>query len=42
MADHALEQFQKVLTQEPKNDVATQSIASIYFNEKKWDDAEQV
>ncbi len=41
MADHALEQFQKVLTQEPKNDVATQSIASIYFNEKKWDDAEQ-
>ena len=41
MADHALEQFQKVLAQEPKNDVATQSIASIYFNEKKWDDAEQ-
>jgi Tfp pilus assembly protein PilF len=41
MADHALEQFQKVLTQEPNNDVATQSIASIYFNEKKWDDAEQ-
>ena len=41
MADHALEQFQKVLAQEPRNDVATQSIASIYFNEKKWDDAEQ-
>ena len=41
MADHALEQFQKVLTQEPNNDVATQSIASIYFNEKKWDEAEQ-
>ena len=41
MADHALEQFQKVLAQEPNNDVATQSIASIYFNEKKWDDAEQ-
>jgi Tfp pilus assembly protein PilF len=41
MADHALEQFQKVLTQEPRNDVATQSIASIYFNEKKWDEAEQ-
>ena len=41
MADQALEQFQKVLTQEPKNDVATQSIASIYFNEKKWDEAEQ-
>ena len=41
MADHALEEFQKVLTQEPKNDVATQSIASLYFNEKKWDEAEE-
>src|SRR4029077_9835289 len=41
MADHALEQFQKVLAQDPKNDVATKSIASLYFNEKKWDLAEQ-
>lgn len=41
MADHALTEFQQVLQQDPKNDVATQSIASLYFNEKKWDDAEQ-
>src|SRR5579863_5417535 len=41
MADRAMEQFQKVLAQDPKNDVATQSIASLYFNEKKWDDAEK-
>jgi Tfp pilus assembly protein PilF len=41
MADHALDQFQKVLAQEPRNDVATQSIASLYFNQKKWDDAEK-
>jgi len=40
MADHALDQFQKVLQQDPKNDVATQSIASLFFNEKKFDDAE--
>src|SRR5690348_7262608 len=41
MADHALDQFQKVLQQDPKNDVATKSIASLYFNEKKWDQAEE-
>jgi Tfp pilus assembly protein PilF len=41
MADHALDQFQKVLSQEPKNDVATKSIASLYYNERKWDLAEQ-
>jgi tetratricopeptide (TPR) repeat protein len=41
MADHALEQFQKVLSQDPKNDVATKSIASLYYNERKWDLAEQ-
>lgn len=41
MADHALDQFQKVLEQEPKNDVATKSIASLYFNQKKWNDAEE-
>jgi Tfp pilus assembly protein PilF len=41
MADHALDQFQKVLAQEPKNDVATKSIASLYYNERKWDLAEQ-
>ena len=42
MADHALSEFQKVLEQEPKNDVATKSIASLYYNEKKWDEAEAV
>ncbi len=41
LAMHALEQFQKVLAQDQKNDVATKSIASLYFNEKKWDLAEQ-
>lgn len=41
MADRALQQFEKVLAQDPKNDVATKSIASLYFNQKKWDLAEQ-
>ena len=41
MADRALDQFQKVLQQDPKNDVATKSIASLYYNEKKWDQAEE-
>lgn len=41
MADHALDQFQKVLVQDSKNDVATKSIASLYFNQKKWDQAEE-
>ena len=40
MADRAYKEFQEVLRQDPKNDVATQSIASLYFNQKKWDDAE--
>ena len=40
MADRALDQFQKVLQQDPKNDVATKSIASLYYNQKKWDQAE--
>src|SRR5579872_2823854 len=41
MADHSMAQFQKVLEQDPKNDLATKSIASLYFNQKKWADAEQ-
>jgi len=41
MADHALDQFQKVLQQDPKNDIATKSIASLYYNQKKWAEAEQ-
>ena len=41
MADRALDQFQKVLQQDAKNDVATKSIASLYYNQKKWDQAEE-
>jgi Tfp pilus assembly protein PilF len=41
MADRALDQFQKVLQQDSKNDVATKSIASLYYNQKKWDQAEE-
>ena len=41
MADHALEEFQNVLKQDPKNDVATKSIAILYFHLKKYDQAEQ-
>ena len=41
MADRALDQFQKVLQQDPKNDIATKSIASLYYNEKKWGQAEE-
>ena len=41
MADRALDQFQRVLQQDPKNDVATKSIASLYYNQKKWDQAEE-
>lgn len=41
MADRALDQFQKVLQQDVKNDVATKSIASLYYNQKKWDQAEE-
>jgi Tfp pilus assembly protein PilF len=41
MADHALEEFQNVLKQDPKNDVATKSIAILYFHLKKYDQAVQ-
>jgi tetratricopeptide (TPR) repeat protein len=41
MADAAHDQFQKVLDQDPKNTVALASIASLYLNQKKWDEAEQ-
>jgi tetratricopeptide (TPR) repeat protein len=41
MADAAHDQFMKVLDQDPKNTVALASIASLYLNQKKWDDAEQ-
>jgi Tfp pilus assembly protein PilF len=41
MAGAAQDQFQKVLDQNPNNELAIASIASLYFNEKKLDDAKQ-
>jgi hypothetical protein len=41
MAQAAHEQFMKVLEQDPKDKVALASIASLYLNQKKWDDAQQ-
>ena len=41
MADAAYEQFQKVLEQDPKNQLAIVSIASLFLNQQKWDDAKQ-
>jgi len=41
MATAAYDQFQKVLSQDPKNELAVASIASLLFNEKKLDDANQ-
>ena len=38
-AQSAMDQFNKVLEKEPKNDVALKSIASIYFSQKKFDQA---
>jgi Tfp pilus assembly protein PilF len=40
-AASALDQFQKVLAQDPKDKIATASIASIYFNQKDFDKAEE-
>jgi len=41
MADRALAEFQKVLEQKPNYDVATQSIASLNYNQKKYDQANE-
>jgi tetratricopeptide (TPR) repeat protein len=41
MAQAAYDQFQKVLAQDPKNELAVASIASLLFNEKKLDEAAQ-
>src|ERR1017187_6608402 len=41
MATAAYDQFQKVLDQDPKNELAVASIASLLFNEKKLDDPNQ-
>lgn len=41
MANKAREEYNKVLEKDPKNALALASIASLYFHQKKWDDAEQ-
>jgi cytochrome c-type biogenesis protein CcmH/NrfG len=41
MAQAAYDQFQEVLKQDPNNSVAMASIALLYFNQKKMDDAQQ-
>jgi tetratricopeptide (TPR) repeat protein len=41
MATAAYDQFQKVLAQDPKNELAVASIASLLFSEKKLDEANQ-
>jgi tetratricopeptide (TPR) repeat protein len=40
-ANAAMDQFHKVLDIDPKNVLATSSIASLYYNEKKFDQAEE-
>lgn len=41
MAKSAYDEFAKVLEQDSKNSVALASIASLYFHQKKWEDAEK-
>ncbi len=41
MAQAAHDQFMKVLEGNPKDKVAIASIASLYLNQKKWDDSQQ-
>src|SRR5690242_3009821 len=41
MAQAAHDQFMKVLEQNPQDKVAMASIASLYLNQKKWDEAQQ-
>ena len=41
MAKAAYDEFSKVLEQEPNNAVALASIASLYLNQKKWEEAKQ-
>ena len=40
-AKSAMDQLHKVLEQDPKNVMATSSIASLYYSQKKFDEAEQ-
>lgn len=39
LAENAHQEFLRVLEQDPKNEVAVASIASLYFNQKKFDEA---
>ncbi len=41
MVNAAIDQFKKVLEEKPKDEVATASMASIYFQQKKFDEAEE-
>jgi len=41
MAQAAHDQFMKVLEKDPKDKVAIASIASLYLNQNKWDEAKQ-
>src|SRR5438876_1591639 len=41
MAKNAYDEFQRVLELDPKDELATASIASLYFNQKKLDDAKE-
>lgn len=41
MATAAHDEFMKVLDQDPKNTTALASVASLYLNQKKWDEAQQ-
>jgi tetratricopeptide (TPR) repeat protein len=41
MAQAAADNFKKVLELEPNNTLALQSMASLSFNQKKWEDAQQ-
>jgi Tfp pilus assembly protein PilF len=41
MAKAALDQFNNVLEQDPKNTVAIASIASLFLNQKNWDEAQR-
>jgi Tfp pilus assembly protein PilF len=41
MAKSAFNEFQKVLEMDPNSKLAIASIATLYFHQKKWDDAEK-
>lgn len=41
MANNAYNEFQKVLEMDPNSKLAIASIATLFFHQKKWDDAEK-